>query len=84
MTLTVLEGISLGNLAKEVAMKNAAQFRALASLCRQQAAYRPDQSWKLLGQAERWEHLAEAEIAALFKDCNSENDRRLALDSKVA
>jgi hypothetical protein len=44
-------------------MKNASHYRALASLCRQQAAYRPDQSWRLLGQAERWEHLAEAELA---------------------
>jgi hypothetical protein len=32
----------------------------MALLCRQQAAYHPEQSWKWLGQAERWEHLADA------------------------
>lgn len=53
-------------------MKNAAQYRALASLCRQTAAYNPDKSWHLLGQAERWEHLAEAELASYFKECNAD------------
>jgi len=28
---------------------------------------------KLLGDAERWEHLAEAEIASHFKECNTTN-----------
>lgn len=57
----------------EVAMKNASRYRALASLCRQQAAYRPDLSWQLLGQAERWEHLAEDELSLHFKECNDTN-----------
>ena len=61
----------LKNPFREVSMKNASHYRALASLCRQQAAYRPDQTWQLLGQAERWEHLAEAEIADHFKECNA-------------
>jgi len=39
-------------------MKSASHYRALASLYRQQAAYNPAQCWHLLGQAERWEHLA--------------------------
>jgi hypothetical protein len=51
-------------------MKNAAQYRALASLCRQQAAYNLARSWHLLGQAERWQHLAEEELASHFRDCN--------------
>ena len=51
-------------------MKNASQYRALASLCRQQAAYNPAQSWHLLGQAERWEHLAAQELASHFEECN--------------
>jgi hypothetical protein len=34
----------------------------MALLCRQQAALHPDQSWKWLGQAERWEHLVDAEF----------------------
>jgi hypothetical protein len=35
------------------------EYRALASLCRQHAAYDPDKSWHLLGQAKRWKHFAE-------------------------
>src|ERR1700712_1754060 len=50
----------------EMAMKTAAQYRALASLARQTAAYNPDRSWKLLGEAERWELLAEEELASYF------------------
>ena len=51
-------------------MKNASQYRALASLCRQQAAYKPDLSWQLLAQAERWEHLAAEAISNHFNECN--------------
>jgi hypothetical protein len=29
-----------------------------ALLCRQQAVLHPEQNWKWLGQAERWEHQA--------------------------
>jgi hypothetical protein len=53
-------------------MKNAAEYRALASLCRQTAAYNPDKSWHLFGQAERWEHLAEQELASHFQECNAD------------
>ena len=70
MTLKQPEGIRLSIKSREVAMKNAAQYRALASLCRQSAAYNSDKSWHLLGQAERWEHLAEQELASHFKECN--------------
>jgi hypothetical protein len=59
-------------------MKNATHYRALASLCRQQAAYNPAQSWHLLGQAERWEHLADQELASHFKDCNTTSSSDLA------
>src|SRR5439155_14820028 len=37
---------------REILMENVRRYRALASLCRQQAAYRPLQSCQLLGQAE--------------------------------
>ena len=56
-------------------MKNASFYRALASLYRQQAAYCPDQSWYLLGQAERWEHLAEQELASHFEDCHEHDSK---------
>lgn len=40
-------------------MDNAQQCRAKALLCRQQACLHPEENWKWLAQAERWEHLAE-------------------------
>jgi hypothetical protein len=48
---------------REVAMKNIQRYRAMGSLCRQRAVFDPQNSWKHLGDAERWEHLAHAEIA---------------------
>jgi hypothetical protein len=53
-------------------MKNASRYRALASLSRQHAAYNPAQAWKLLGDVERWEHLAEQELVSHFKECNAD------------
>ncbi len=55
-------------------MENVRRYRALASLCRQQAAYRPLQNWELLGQAERFEHLADIELKAHFNACNVSQD----------
>ncbi|MDD1526593.1 hypothetical protein C7U92_04530 [Bradyrhizobium sp. WBOS7] len=55
-------------------MENVRRYRALASLCRQQAAYRPLQNWQLLGQAEHFEHLAEVELKAHFDACNVQRD----------
>jgi hypothetical protein len=43
-------------------MENAQQCRAIALLCRQQASIHPQDNWKWLAQAERWEHLAEARL----------------------
>jgi hypothetical protein len=51
-------------------MKTVRRLRAMASLCRQQAAYNPAQSWSLLAEAEYWEHLADAEMSSHFKECN--------------
>jgi hypothetical protein len=52
-------------------MESVRRYRALASLCRQSAVLNPLDGWNLLGDAERWEHLAEAEIALHFKECTS-------------
>jgi hypothetical protein len=52
-------------------MENVRRCRAIASLNRQTAAFRPLQSWSLLAQAERWEHLAVAELEAYFKLCDT-------------
>jgi hypothetical protein len=51
-------------------MKSVQRYRALASICRQRAVFDPQHSWKHLGDAERWEHLAHAEIADRFEECN--------------
>ena len=47
-------------------LENVRRYRAIASLYRQTAAFRPQQSRSLLGQAERWEQFAIAEIEAYF------------------
>jgi hypothetical protein len=57
----------------EVVLENVRRYRAIASLYRQTATFRPIQSWSLLGQAERWEQLALAELEAYFKACNRQN-----------
>jgi len=52
-------------------MENVRRLRAMASLCRQSAAFDPDRSWKLLAEAEYWEHLANAALLEHFEDCTA-------------
>ena len=52
-------------------MEKVQRLRAMGSLLRQQAAYNPSHSWKLLAEAEFWEHLAAAETSFLFEECNT-------------
>jgi hypothetical protein len=52
-------------------MENIIRYRAMGSLCRQHAAYNPNESWKLLAQAEHWEHLAELEASKAYSADNS-------------
>jgi hypothetical protein len=52
-------------------MRNVQTYRAMGLICRQRAVFDPEHSWKHLGDAEKWEHLAHAEIAAHFRDCNT-------------
>jgi hypothetical protein len=59
-------------------MKKVRRLRAMGLLCRQRAAYNPDQRWKLLAEAEYWEHLADAELSAHFEECNSASSSDLA------
>jgi hypothetical protein len=51
----------------EAILENVRRYRAIASLHRQTAAFRPGQRWSLLDQAERWEHLALVELEAYFE-----------------
>jgi hypothetical protein len=64
------EGTTLNTKSNEAAMKNVVRYRAMASLCRQHAAYNPNDGWKLLSQAEHWEHLAAVEMSSRFEECN--------------
>ncbi len=48
----------------EAILENVRRYRAIASLHRQTAAFRPHQRWSLLDQAEHWEHLALVELEA--------------------
>ncbi len=48
-------------------MDNAQRCRAMALLCRQQAYLHPEENWKWLAQAERWEHLADVPLTLKSK-----------------
>jgi hypothetical protein len=68
---------------REAVLENVRRYRAIASLHRQTAAFRPLQSWSLLGQAEEWEHLALAE--AYVSSCDSRTyDLRREVPGKIA
>jgi hypothetical protein len=69
MTLTQRAEISSSKPRKERNMEKVRGYRAMGQLCRQQAVFHPDMSWHWLGQAERWEDLAE--IALHFRECHS-------------
>jgi hypothetical protein len=60
----------------EAVMEKVRRYRAIASLHRQTAAFRPLQRWSLLDQAEEWERLAVAELEAYFSACSSRHDDR--------
>jgi hypothetical protein len=51
----------------EAILENVRRYRAIASLHRQTAAFRPGQRWSLLDQAEQWEHLALIELEGYFE-----------------
>jgi hypothetical protein len=59
------EGMMLMN--GEAILENVRRYRAIASLHRQTAAFRPHQRWSLLDQAEHWEHLALVQLEAYFE-----------------
>jgi hypothetical protein len=51
----------------EAILENVRRYRAIASLHRQTAAFRPGQRWSLLDQAEQWERQALVELEAYFE-----------------
>ncbi len=52
---------------REAVLENVRRYRAIASLHRQTAAFRPDQNWSLLEQAREWEYRAIAELESYFE-----------------
>jgi hypothetical protein len=52
-------------------METIRRIRAMASLCRQTAAYRPDAGWRLLAEAEYWDHLADGMLLTQTSECSS-------------
>jgi hypothetical protein len=57
-------------------LENVRRYRAIASLYRQTAAFRPLQKWSLLEQAEEWERRAIRDLESYFDPCNSASDDR--------
>ncbi len=55
-------------------MKDLVRYRAMESLCRQSAVFHPQESWRLLAEAEMWHHKAEDEIAARALQCGAVAD----------
>ncbi|MFK4497181.1 hypothetical protein ABIF86_001472 [Bradyrhizobium japonicum] len=53
------------------AVERVQRLRAMGSLCRQQAAYNSMNKWKLLAEAEYWDHLADLELSAHSQQCNA-------------
>jgi hypothetical protein len=51
----------------EVILENVRRYRAIASLYRQTAAFRPLQRRSLLDQAGKWEQLAMADLETYFR-----------------
>jgi hypothetical protein len=52
---------------REAILENVRRYRAIASLHRQTAAFKPGQSWSLLGQAKDWERRALSELESYFE-----------------
>ncbi len=65
-------------------METVRRLRAMALLCRQTAAHHPDRSWKLLAEAEYWEHLANDALLDHVAQCPSESSSRTVGDDAKA
>jgi len=52
--------------SRNAVMENVRRYRAIASLYRQTAAFRPLQRATLLGQAKEWEYRALTELESYF------------------
>jgi hypothetical protein len=57
----------VNNVEWPTAQEEIRHYRALGSICRQQAVLHPEASWTWLSQAEKWEDLAEAAVSSQAK-----------------
>jgi hypothetical protein len=55
-------------------MKELIFCRAMGAMCRQRAAFYPEESWRFLAEAQLWEHRAVQIIEYHFADCNHDDD----------
>ena len=62
--------------SREAVLENVRRYRAIASLYRQTAGFRPVQRCSLLSQAREWEHLALTELESYFMADGSDYDRQ--------
>jgi hypothetical protein len=51
------------------------RYRAMGRLSRQQAVFQPEASERWLGEAQRWEDLADSEVNAFYQECNASDAR---------
>ena len=51
-------------------MEDLVRYRAMESLCRQSAVFRPLESWRLLAEAEMWHHKALEQITTHSTGCH--------------
>jgi hypothetical protein len=64
------------HISREVVLENVRRCRAIASLYRQTATFRPLQRCSLLAQAKEWEHLALTELESYFMAGELDNDQQ--------
>ena len=62
--------------SRAVVLENVRRYRAIASLYRQTAAFRPPQSCSLLAQAKEWEYLALTELESYFVASRLDSDQQ--------
>jgi hypothetical protein len=62
--------------SREVVLENVRRYRAIASLYRQTAAFRPLQSCSLLDHAREWENLALTALESYFVPATPGHDRQ--------
>jgi uncharacterized protein (DUF2461 family) len=56
-------------MSNKAVLENVRRYRAIASLFRQTAAFRPSRRESLVTEAQRWEHLALSELEAYVSTC---------------